>query len=256
MIILGGGGLTGGKVMAFDEAEPTVYGVDDDEGAACALGGLLDSAGLRNRIYRDPLRLLAELSPDSRGCVIADLRMPQMSGLLLQRTLLDRGVSMPLILISGAGDVSAAVRAIKQGAVDFMEKPLDSTRLLERVGQCLRSDALRAARRAELAECERRFRGLTEREREVLHLVVQGASSRRIADGLRISRKTVDVHRSSIFAKTGLRTLPELIRAVMLMEREGRSPRQSARGPGGASAIEPAAEPVPGRARVTADGGR
>ena len=208
-----------------------VYAVDDEEAIGDAMKGLLESTGLHCVVYRDPRRFLEDVTPQDRGCVVSDLRMPGMSGLQLQTALLERGVQLPVIFVSGVAEVRDAVRAIKQGAVDFLEKPLDSTRFLERVHQCLKTDAQRAAHLSRAAECGQRLRSLTEREREVLHLVVQGLPSKRIAEALGISRKTVDVHRSSIFAKTGYRTLPELIQAVMFLEGQGRSPTRRSPAP-------------------------
>ncbi|MGD2082024.1 MAG: response regulator [Chromatiales bacterium] len=198
---------------------PVVFVIDDDETVGRSFAALLRSAGIRSRVYSDADAFLADITPATRGCILADLRMPQMSGLDLQQAVGQRGVRLPIILFSGYGDVHAAVRAMKQGALDFLEKPIQGSVLIARVRECLRLEEDAARERERIAAYRERLRRLTQREREIMGHLVDGLASKQIAACLDISRKTVDVHRSNIFAKTGFRNVAELIRAVMLIER-------------------------------------
>jgi two-component system response regulator FixJ len=211
------GGGAGPKMTAPDE--PVVFIIDDDVAVARSLAALLGSVGVRSRVYSDAQAFLDHLTPDARGCILSDLRMPEMSGLDLQRAIAEKGLRLPIILFSGYGDVHAAVRAMKQGAVDFLEKPIEGAVLVERVRECLRLETHAARERAQVADYKARLLRLTAREREIMHHLVQGLPSKQIATCLEISRKTVDVHRYNIFAKTEFRNVAELIRAVMLIER-------------------------------------
>jgi FixJ family two-component response regulator len=196
-----------------------VFVIDDDETVGRSFSALLDSAGIRNRAYSNARDFLADITPETRGCILTDLRMPQMSGLDLQKAVAERGVWLPMIVFSGYGDVHAAVRAMKQGALDFLEKPIQGSVLIARVRECLRLEREVTRRRARAAEYRERLARLTAREQEIMEHLVEGLPSKQIAARLDISRKTVDVHRSNIFAKTEFRNVAELIRAVMLIER-------------------------------------
>jgi FixJ family two-component response regulator len=199
--------------------EPIVFVIDDDESVGRSVAALLDSARIPSRIFTSVERFLSEVRPETRGCVVTDVRMPEMSGMDLQRVLAERGLRLPVILMSGYGDVQTAVRAMKQGAVDFLEKPVSAPVLVARVRDCLGLEAVAADRWERLDDYNSRLGRLSQREREVMQRLVEGLSSRKIAEVLGISRKTVDVHRASIFAKTGFRNVAELIRAVMFVGR-------------------------------------
>ena len=193
---------------------PVVYVVDDDSAVRSSLEALFRSVGIRSRSYASPTELLAELTPDAVGCLVLDVRLPRMSGLELQSRLATKGIRIPIIVITGHADVPTAVRAMHQGAVDFIEKPFNEQRLLEQVHAAIESDIQRRVRQREAEELRLRLKTLTERERQVLREVVRGESSKAIAKNLRISPKTVDVHRARIMEKLHSRSTADLIRIV------------------------------------------
>jgi len=196
--------------------EPTVFVVDDDRAMRESLSWLLDSVGLRVRSYATAADFLAEHDPAQPGCLVLDVRMPGMSGLDLQAELARRGVELPTIVITGHAEVSMAVRAVKAGAIDFIEKPFSDQLLLDRVRQALEIDleAREARRRRE--DARRRLATLTAREREVLNLVVAGKANKEIASALGVSPKTVEVHRAHVMSKMCVDSLAELIRVTLL----------------------------------------
>jgi FixJ family two-component response regulator len=196
--------------------EPTVFVVDDDRAMRESLSWLLDSVGLRVRSYATATDFLAEHDPAQPGCLVLDVRMPGMSGLDLQAELARRGVELPTIVITGHAEVSMAVRAVKAGAIDFIEKPFSDQLLLDRVRQALEIDleAREVRRRREAAR--RRLATLTAREREVLNLVVAGKANKEIASALGVSPKTVEVHRAHVMSKMCVDSLAELIRVTLL----------------------------------------
>ena len=197
----------------------TVYIVDDDAAIRDALSLLLSLHGHRTATFARGEDLVAALSPASRGCIVADIRMPGMSGLELQQELRRRGIGLPVVIITAHGDVATARAAFRADAIDFLEKPFDDRAALAAV------DAGLARERARLeagGRDERRRRGLetlTDRERAVAQLLVQGLHNRDVAERLRISPRTVEVHKARIMAKLGTRNLVELIRAVDGAER-------------------------------------
>jgi FixJ family two-component response regulator len=196
--------------------KPTVFVVDDDRAMRESLSWLLDSVGLRVRSYATAADFLAEHDPAQPGCLVLDVRMPGMSGLDLQAELARRGVELPTIVITGHAEVSMAVRAVKAGAIDFIEKPFSDQLLLDRVRQALEIDleAREVRRRREAAR--RRLATLTAREREVLNLVVAGKANKEIASALGVSPKTVEVHRAHVMSKMCVDSLAELIRVTLL----------------------------------------
>ena len=193
----------------------TIYVVDDDEAMRDALSALLRSAGLPVVTYGSATEFLDAFDPDLAGCLLLDVRMPGMSGLDLQRHLGDRHGDLPILLISGHADVPMAVEAMKRGAVDFIEKPIQSDVLLDRVRTCLEKDAERRLQQAKSATIQARIDSLTAREREVAELIAEGLPNKTIAAQLGISVKTLDVHRSHILAKLRLRTNAELVRVLL-----------------------------------------
>lgn len=193
----------------------TIYVVDDDEAMRDALGALLRAVGLPVQAFHSAQEFLDNFEPERAGCVLLDVRMPGMSGLDLQRHLGERHQYIPILLISGHADVPMAVEAMKRGAVDFIEKPIQGDVLLDRVRNCLLQDADRRRTQAEAAAIRTRLETLTAREREVADLIAEGLPNKKIASQLGISVKTLDVHRSHILSKLGLRTNAELVRIMV-----------------------------------------
>ncbi len=206
--------------MNQPEDDRIVCVVDDDEAMRDALDALLRSIGLKVETYDSAGGFLEQFDATRTGCLLLDVRMPGMSGIDLQRHLNDEFGFIPILLISGHADVPMAVEAMKRGAVDFIEKPIQGDLLLDRVQKCLRHDAERRREQAKLDELHGLIENLTAREREVADLIAEGLPNKTIASQLGISVKTLDVHRSHILAKLKLRTNAELVR-VMLAARLG-----------------------------------
>jgi two-component system response regulator FixJ len=205
-------------------AKPTVHVVDDDAGVRRSLERLLDAAGFRTILYESPLAFLQVAPGLASGCVLLDIRMPGMDGLELQARLLALGISLPVIVMTGQGDVQSAVRAMKAGAVDFIEKPYDDEVLLNAIGGAL-ARAGAPNRDRQTVEAARRIAALSPREREVLDALLAGRPNKVIAFDLGISVRTVEVHRARMMDRLGTRQLAEAIRlAVMarLAPRRGR----------------------------------
>ena len=193
----------------------TVFVVDDDAPVRDSLAFLLEAAGFPVRTFASAEAFLDALRPDWQGCLLTDVRMPGLSGVELQETLSRRGVELPVIVMTGHGDVPLAVRAMKAGAVDFLEKPFDDAQLIERLEQCRAEDAARRARRAARARRREALERLTPRERQVLACLVAGKPNKIIAAELGISPRTVEVHRARVLEKLGARSLPELVRIAL-----------------------------------------
>ena len=193
---------------------PTVFVVDDDEAVRGGLKTLLQSIGLRVQVYASAQDFLAGYHPEAPGCLVLDIRMPGMGGLDLQERLAQQGVRLPIIFLTGHGDVPAAVRALKAGAMDFLEKPFNSQVLLDRVQQAILRDAEARSRSAEESRIADRLATLTAREHEVLHMLIAGKANKVIAMDLEISERTVEFHRGKIMKKMQARSLAELINMV------------------------------------------
>lgn len=200
--------------MAAPEA--TVFVVDDDPAVRKSLETLLKSVGLSVETFRSAQEFLAAYDPARPGCLILDVRMPGMSGLELQRTLRDRGQDIPIIIVTGHGDVPVAVRALKDGALEFLEKPFSKQMLLEHISEALKRDVAGRDRRGHHEEIAARLALLTDRERQVMELVVAGKVSKEIAAALGLSKKTVDVHRAHVMQKLKLESVAELVELVMI----------------------------------------
>lgn len=201
--------------MSTGGAEPaTVYVVDDDDAVRASLELLLRSAGHRVHGFASAAEFM-DGGPPGAGCLLLDLRMPGMSGLDVQAELHARGDALPVIFISGHGDVAAASRALRAGAVDFVEKPYDATTLLERIDEALQRDREERRRRTRRAELLARLDTLTPREREVLDGVAAGAASKVIAADLGISERTVELHRARAMKKMAARSPAELVRELL-----------------------------------------
>ena len=198
-----------------DAARPLVYVVDDDDALRDALRFLLESAGYRAETYGAAEHFLALPKLSSGSCVILDVRMPGMSGIELQRELARRGSVLPIIFLTGHGDVPMAVTAVKQGAFDFIEKPVDDVRLLRAITQALKLDAVELQRRARQQKAEAWLATLTPREQEVLDCVVAGKLNKRIAEELHISIKTVEAHRARLMQKLRVDSVAELVQLAI-----------------------------------------
>ena len=192
--------------------EPTVYIVDDDDAVREALGALLGSVCLRYQAFASAEDFMAVANRHMRGCLLLDVRMPGMSGLELQRRLRDQDIALQIIIITGHGDVPMAVRALKTGASDFIEKPFNEQDLLDRIQTCLKDDHYLWSTRLALDEAASRFGALTPREVAVMELIAAGHHTKKIAAQLGIQDRTVDVHRFNIMRKVGVRNLAELLR--------------------------------------------
>ena len=195
--------------------EPTVYVVDDDESTRELLSWLMKRQGVRVEAYPDARSFLAAYRPDTPGCLVLDLNMPGMSGLDLQQHLNELRVLLPVIFVSGRADVPKAVRAVKEGAVDFIEKPFDYRRIVALIEECLKRAAKTRAGLDRARAFAERLSQITQREREVMALVVEGKLNREIAERLEISIKTVEAHRARIMEKLEVNSVAELVQAVL-----------------------------------------
>ncbi len=198
--------------MAHDEK---VFVVDDDEDVREALGLLLHTAGLPVVTLDSPGALLQRVGPEQGGCLVLDVRLPGMNGLELQRALGERGVRMPILFITGHGDIPMAVRAVNAGALDFLEKPFDNEVLLARVRDALAQDREARVHAAERIAVERRLERLTDREREVMEAMLAGKLNKVIAHELGVSVRTVEVHRARVLEKLEAHNAPEMVRLVL-----------------------------------------
>lgn len=200
---------------------PTVYVVDDDSSTRELIGWLMKRNGIEAQLFADARAFLRVYRPELPGCLLLDLNMPGMNGLELQQYLNEQGVLLPVIFVSGRADVPKAVRAVKEGAIDFLEKPFDYKQLVALVQKCFERDAARRAERARRRAVAERLAQLTHREREVLERVVHGKLNREIAEELDISVKTVEAHRARLMEKVGAASVAELVQAVMSAEQPG-----------------------------------
>jgi FixJ family two-component response regulator len=190
--------------------------VDDDEAVARSLRALLESVGLAVETFATAQAFLDRADTARAGCLVLDVRMPGMSGLDLQAELTRRGIGLPTIVVTGHAEVPMAVRAVKAGAIDFIEKPFSDQLLLDRVRQGIDTDRQERDGRARRAEILRRMSLLTQREREVLDLVVVGKANKEIAAALHLSPKTVEVHRAHVMEKMQASSVAELVRLALV----------------------------------------
>lgn len=196
-------------------AEQKVYVVDDDDAMRDSLKWLLESRGLMVEIYASSEAFLDAFHGGLAGCMVLDVRMPGMSGLELYERLHARASTLPVIFITGHGDVPMAVSALKQGAADFIEKPFNDQEMVGLIERCMKQDRAASEKRAENATAAQRMGSLTQREREVLELIVAGKLNKQIADELGISIKTVEVHRSRVMEKMAVNSVAELVQLVL-----------------------------------------
>jgi FixJ family two-component response regulator len=194
------------------KVEQIVYVVDDDEGIREGLSLLLETTGQLVKSYSNALDFLDDYDNTMRGCLILDIRMPRMTGLDLQKKLNDCGASLPIIFITGHGDIPMAVEAMRQGALDFIRKPFREQDLLDRINQALLIDVGRSKQEHDRSITLKKLALLSEREQQIFERVAQGEMNKVIAHELGISERTVEVHRSQVMKKLEVRTLAELVR--------------------------------------------
>jgi two-component system, LuxR family, response regulator FixJ len=206
----------------MNDREATVFVVDDDEALCESLGWLFESAGLHCKTYPSARDFLTEYRPQAPGCLLLDVRLPGGSGLDLQDELARQGPPLPIIVMTGHARVPIAVRALKGGAIDFIQKPFTDESLMERVRRAIDLDRRTHEARLERAAHLERFAMLTPREREVMALVVAGKANKVIAADLGISHKTVEIHRGRVMEKMQVDSVAELVRLEVLV-REGRT---------------------------------
>ncbi len=198
------------------DSDPTVYVVDDDQAVRDSLGWLIGSINLKVEMYGTARSFLEGCDPAHSGCLVLDVRMPGMSGLDLQEELINHGIILPVIIITGHADVPMAIRAMKAGAFDFVEKPFNDQILLERIQSAIQCDADTRQRSAHRLVIESRIATLTRREREVMDFVVAGKSNKLIAYDLGVSMKTVEAHRANMMVKMSADSLSHLVEMVVL----------------------------------------
>ncbi|MGH8316704.1 MAG: response regulator transcription factor [Steroidobacteraceae bacterium] len=202
------------------EPTPTVFVVDDDNAIRNSLRLLLKSVDLASRTMGSAAEFLETCCPSQPGCLVLDVRMPGMSGLELQQELNRRGATIPVIFITGHGDIPMAVEAMQHGAFDFLQKPFRDQELIDRIQRALAKDQRTRAALTERGRIRERLESLTPREREVLALMIQGKPNKIMAHELSVSQRTVEIHRARVMEKSGADSLAQLVRMVMDQELE------------------------------------
>jgi FixJ family two-component response regulator len=200
------------------ETEPIVFVVDDDAAARAAVENLLHSVGLKVETFESAARFLERGVPNGPSCLVLDVRLPRMSGIELQRDLLARGVTTPIIFVTGHGDIPMSVEAIKAGAMEFLTKPFRGQVLLDAIHKAIEQDRAIRAENARQAELRRRFDSLTPREWEVMDGVLAGKLNKEIAAELDASERTIKIHRANLMKKLGVDSVADLVR---MAERSG-----------------------------------
>jgi len=200
---------------AYPDQAPTAYVVDDDESIRTLWRWLMESNGIAVRTFATAEEFIESYRNGGAGCLVLDIKLPDMSGLELQEYLNGRDIEIPIVFVTGHGDVPAAVSALKGGAVDFIQKPFSHREVLAIIANAFQRDAELRVRRARQLRIAGRLATLTEREREVLQRVIEGKPNKIIASELDISVKTVEFHRAKVMEKTGVDSVAELVQIVM-----------------------------------------
>ena len=198
--------------------DPTVFVIDDERTVRESIRWLVESVGLNVETFASAREFIDSHDRARPGCIVLDLRMPAMGGVEAQETFRAREINLPVIVITGYADVSTAVRVLKQGAVDFIQKPFSDQLLLDRIHECIERDAEERRNHAARAEVSARLASLSPREDEVLRMVVAGDANKTVARKLGISPKTVEVHRANLMRKTQAKSLAELVQMVLASE--------------------------------------
>jgi len=204
--------------MTVMQDEATVFVIDDDASMRDSLKWFLQTVGLHAETYGSAAEFLADFSPDRPGCIVLDVRMPDISGLELQERLKEEPTAPPILMVSGHGDVPMAVRAMRNGAFDFIEKPIGDQLLLERIQKALAKDRENRAARQLQARLEKRLAQLSTREREVFEIVVAGCPNKVVASRLGLSTKTIEVHRAHVMKKMKARSLADLVKMAVALD--------------------------------------
>ena len=199
----------------MESLKPLVRVIDDDDAMRRSWTFLIEGEGWDVVTYSDALDFIASNDFQRPGCLVLDVRMPRMSGLELQDKMQELGIDLPIIFISGHGDIDMAVRTLKQGASDFLQKPVDDQRLLTAIGNAVMKNLNHRRTEMELSDFRKSLEQLTQREREVIRMVAQGMSNKQVAENLGISEKTVQVHRGSAYRKLDLHNAAEIARLLL-----------------------------------------
>jgi two-component system, LuxR family, response regulator FixJ len=206
------------------DRQPTVFIVDADEQVRCGSDVVVRQAGLPTEQHAFAREFLAHYDPSWPGCLLLDVRIPHMGGLQLQQELNRLGAVIPVIFVAGVAEVAQAVEAMQHGAFDFLQKPVHADELLDRVRRALELDAATRASLRERRAVERRFASLSDREREILGMVLEGFSNKEAAARMRLSSRTVEIHRASLMRKTGARNTADLVRMALALQLRRSSP--------------------------------
>jgi two-component system, LuxR family, response regulator FixJ len=204
--------MTGPGATKETKRKPVIYIVDDDDGMRRALTVLMTTVGYQPMPFSRPAEFLAKYDPNQPGCLVLDVRMPEMSGLEVQQQLNRSGSLLPVILVTGHGDIPMAVQAMKDGAFDFLQKPFRDQDLLDRINAALKQDAQNRESVDRLADLRQRAQSLTPREREVMAHVVDGKANKVIAIDLGLSERTVEIHRANVMEKMDARSVAHLVK--------------------------------------------